>query len=108
MNRLTKRADGGVNPPAEYQKLSDYEDTGLTPEICAAIVNARPEEEWHEDDGCVLWWRFPIEEPPYIGSPLCCDWTGDYTHWTPLIGPNDGDDDRYEEYLKWLHRRVTR
>lgn len=27
-------------------------------------------EEWHEDIGTVLWWKFPIEEAPYVGSPL--------------------------------------
>lgn len=30
---------------------------------------ARPIEEYHEDMGPVLWWRFPIEEPPYCGGP---------------------------------------
>lgn len=45
---------------------------------------ARPLEEWHEDCGDVLWWKFPIEEPPYVGSPLCSSWPGYHTHWTPL------------------------
>lgn len=26
--------------------------------------------EWHEDIGPVLWWKFPIEEASYCGSPL--------------------------------------
>lgn len=30
----------------------------------------RPFREWHEDHGDVLWWRFPIVEAPYVGSPL--------------------------------------
>lgn len=30
----------------------------------------RPYSEWHEDHGDVLWWRFPVEEPPYVGGPL--------------------------------------
>lgn len=30
----------------------------------------RPFAEWHEDHGSVLWWRFPIAEPPYVGNPL--------------------------------------
>ena len=30
----------------------------------------RPYAEWHEDHGSVLWWTFPVEEPPYVGSPL--------------------------------------
>lgn len=67
---------------------------------------AYPLSEWHEDDGDVLWWKFPIEEAPYIGSPLSlgqtvevtlraygidklmrCQvggWPGYHTHWTPL------------------------
>lgn len=72
---------------------------------------ARPLSEWHEDMGAVLWWRFPIEEPPYVGSPLdrgqsvrlrlldrkgdqlaatdaCVEgWPGYHTHWTPIIHP---------------------
>ena len=43
---------------------------------------ARHIEEWHEDFGDVLWWKFPIEEPPYVGSPLDEKWPGYHTHWT--------------------------
>jgi hypothetical protein len=51
----------------------------------AEILKARPIEEWHEDYGNALWWRFPIEEPPYVGSPLWYDWIADYyTHWSPI------------------------
>jgi hypothetical protein len=31
---------------------------------------ARPLNEWHEADGPVLWWAFPVNEPPYVGTPL--------------------------------------
>ena len=48
---------------------------------------AKPIEEWHEDYGDVLWWKLPIEEPPYVGSPLCEDWPGYHTHWTPIVVP---------------------
>ena len=52
-------------------------------------VVARPLEEWHGDVGDVLWWRFPIQEPPWVGSPLDDDWVdGYYTHWTPLDPPD--------------------
>lgn len=44
---------------------------------------ARPLDEWHEDHGHVTWWKFPVNEPSYIGHPLCCDWPGYHTHWTP-------------------------
>lgn len=66
----------------------------------------RPLSEWTEEDGDVLWWRFPLMEPPYIGSPLDLGrsvrvvvdgvdggpegvtyqvggWPGRHTHWTP-------------------------
>lgn len=66
---------------------------------------ARPISEWHEDMGDVLWWSFPIEEPPYVGSPLDCGqnvkvtvgdnefvaciggWPGYHTHWTSIRIP---------------------
>ena len=51
-------------------------------------VVARPGEEYHEDMGNMLWWRFPIVEPPYAGIPGDSDWPGYHTHWTPLIVPN--------------------
>ena len=50
----------------------------LAPEV------AIPGEQWHEDDGPVLWWRFPIVEPPYSGTPNDCDWPGSHTHFTRL------------------------
>jgi hypothetical protein len=48
---------------------------------------AIPGEQWHEDDGFCLWWLFPIEEPPYSGSPLCDDWPGYHTHFTRISIP---------------------
>lgn len=45
---------------------------------------ARPGEEWHEGEGAVMWWRFPMEEPPWAGTPLDSDWPGYHTHWTPI------------------------
>lgn len=48
---------------------------------------ARTLEEWGEDYGDVLWWKFPIEEPPYVGSPLDEKWPAYHTHWTPIVMP---------------------
>ena len=70
---------------------------------------ARPIAEYHEDMGDVLWWKFPIEEPPYVGSPLHLGhtveivvrthageethrimvggWPGYHTHFTPILEP---------------------
>lgn len=49
--------------------------------------SARPLEEWHEDYGFAVWWTWRegewLGEPSYIGSPLCSDWPGYHTHWTP-------------------------
>jgi hypothetical protein len=77
-------------------------------------MKARPIEEYHEDMGDVLWWKFPIEEPPYCGSPndlgytvesemvmrrygqkeitklireSVGGWPGYHTHWTPIEIP---------------------
>jgi hypothetical protein len=50
----------------------------------AAPDVAIPGEKWHEDDGPVLWWRFPVVEPPYSGTPNDSDWPGYHTHFTPL------------------------
>lgn len=54
-----------------------------TPEPIVAL----PETIWHEDHGPALWWRFPIDEPPYAGTPLDGDWPGYHTHWTPIHCP---------------------
>lgn len=38
-------------------------------------VTPRPEYEWSEDEGPVIWWLWPIEEAPYIGTPLDLGYT---------------------------------
>jgi hypothetical protein len=45
---------------------------------------ARPESEYHEDMGPVLWWSFPVQEAPWCGRPDDSDWPGYHTHFTPL------------------------
>lgn len=52
-------------------------------------LTPKPLEEWTEEDGPVLWWSFPVVEEPYVGSPLCSDWPGGLTHFTPIIVPKD-------------------
>ncbi len=50
-----------------------------------AALLPRPESEWHEDMGDVLWFHFPIQEPPWVGTPLTSTWIeGWYTHFLPL------------------------
>jgi hypothetical protein len=48
---------------------------------------AIPGEQWHEDDGACLWWRFPIVEPPWAGDPRGDDWPGYHTHFTRIVCP---------------------
>ena len=48
---------------------------------------ARPLSEWREDDGPVLWWAFPVNEPPYCGTPIDTEWPCYHTHWTRIEVP---------------------
>ena len=41
----------------------------------SGVEKPRPEHEWHEDIGAVLWWLWPIEQPPYVGTPLDLGYT---------------------------------
>nr|DAL95541.1 MAG TPA: hypothetical protein [Caudoviricetes sp.] len=59
-------------------------------------VIAQLAEKWHEDIGPVLWWDFPVEEPPYCGTPLDDDFPKYKTHFTELYIP-----DEIEEEPKW-------
>ena len=79
-----------------------------------AELTPRPLSEWSEEDGNVLWWQFPIGEPPYVGTPndlgytveaemvmrrhgeqevaklireQVGGWPGYHTHWTRIIVP---------------------
>lgn len=51
-------------------------------------VRALPLSQYREDEGPVLWWRFPVDEPPYVGSPLDTEWPGYHTHWTRIVVPD--------------------
>ena len=67
--------------PAEV--VADYLlDNGVT-----LPPEPRPLDDWGEDYGDALWWKFPIEEPPYVGSPLDVNWPDYHTHWTPILVP---------------------
>jgi hypothetical protein len=72
-------------------------------------MKAQPISEYHEDMGDVLWWKFPIQEPPYVGTPNDLGqpvemtirgsvrdyrytqniggWPGYHTHFTPIEAP---------------------
>ena len=49
----------------------------------AAAPVAIPGEKYHEDMGPVTWWRLPVDEPPWVGTPNDSDWPGYHTHFTP-------------------------
>lgn len=44
-------------------------------------------DAWGEDDGPAIWWLVPIQEPPYVGTPLDDDFPEYVTHWTRLPDP---------------------
>jgi hypothetical protein len=52
-------------------------------------TEARPLGEWQDDDWPSLWWRFPVDEPPYVGGPGDGGWPGYHTHWTPIPMPTE-------------------
>lgn len=56
-------------------------------ELLERLNQARPIEDWHEDDGPALWWTYPVEEPPYCGTPNDSDWPVGCTHWSPILEP---------------------
>jgi hypothetical protein len=56
-----------------------------------SLATLRPLDEWSEERGPVLWWKLPIDEPPYCGTPLDSDWPGYQTHWTPLVVPGQDE-----------------
>ena len=86
-SRLPGTHEGLKNLPQEIEVELTYVGDGnasdaivldnqVIPEIVDAVTG-RPRrfEEWNEDEyGPALWWEFPIEEPPYCGTPLDCDW----------------------------------
>lgn len=102
MKRLTERLPDGMAYTEELindrgvhnsfyvglpvDRLANYEDTGLNPED---MLNAKPLEKWYEEYGDCLWWSFPIEEPPYCGTPLDCDFPDHVTHFTRLVIPHN-------------------
>ena len=49
----------------------------------APVPVAIPGEKYHEDMGPVTWWRLPVDEPPWVGTPNDSDWPGYHTHFTP-------------------------
>lgn len=112
--KLLRRARGAICPRCGTELKTAYHEARLYSVECCNCetitlvkasnpyaaaekvgVVAFPEEYWHEDYGTVLWWHFPVEEPPVVGTPDSFDRYGApivkeyHTHWTPLHVPND-------------------
>lgn len=74
---VTCRACGAKGPieDSDHDAITGWNTRGPTPtqdtrERVKVLEEARPFSEWSEDHGDVLWWKLPIMESPYCGSPL--------------------------------------
>lgn len=75
-----------IRQTALEERAPEQDDVRAAPQP-PSTQNARPLSEWHEDDGPVVWWLFPVHEPAWIGTPLDDGWPGYHTHWTPHPKP---------------------
>lgn len=48
--------------------MTDFQDAADA-SMFEELTTPRPISEYHEDMGSVLWWKFPINESPYCGTP---------------------------------------
>lgn len=62
-------------------------------QMTETTLHAFKSDLWNEDDGDVLWWKFPIEEAPYVGSPLDEEWPGYHTHFTYIKVPENPNEE---------------
>lgn len=77
-------------PPATVARTTGPESERLGRPHRSANTDSvlHKREDWHEDDGPVLWWFFPLREPPYVGGETDDDFPDYVTHWTRIIGPD--------------------
>ncbi len=98
MERLTKRTIGCFEydlkdhkpTPGEFNDYDAFFNYSMAVKRLGELEDAlkpTPIEEWHEDIGDCLWWFFPVQEPPYCGSPLDVNFPDYVTHFTKLILP---------------------
>lgn len=88
------KSKGALNESEAAEVFADLEAYQKKAESLQKVLDAkmpRPIDKWHEEYGDVLWWSFPIQEPPYCGTPLDADWPDYHTHWTPLIIPEQSN-----------------
>lgn len=98
MDRLTEKTIGSFKYDlknykhntkefSNYDAFIAYNDAVKRLGELEDAIESRPIEEWNEDYGDCLWWVFPIEEPPYCGSPLDNNFPDYVTHFTRLMLP---------------------
>lgn len=77
-----------LSPPPSAPELAQM----LAAEVESFFTLVQVGEYEQDDDGEVLWWRVPIEEPPYCGTPGDSTWPDvddDYfTHYTRFPVPD--------------------
>ena len=107
MKRLTEKTIGCFeyslkdhNPVVgafnDYDTFYDYSMAVRQLGKLEDMLEPKPIDEWHEDDGDCLWWAFPITEPPYSGSPLDSNFPDYVTHFTRIIMPFMGVEENEE------------
>lgn len=104
INKLTVKRDDALH----FQKMYAPGELGWTGNESKAIaystainvleqldepqaekVEAHLAEHWNEDMGDVLWWNFPVEEPPYCGTPLDEHFPKYKTHFSMIDMPTE-------------------
>ncbi|MDB1725968.1 hypothetical protein PMV48_19565, partial [Enterococcus avium] len=82
---------GKIKSLRMLQNMVDNMITGCwsSTSIRTQKVKARLAKHWDEDLGDCLWWDFPVEEPPYCGTPLDDDFPKYKTHFTELHIPDE-------------------
>jgi hypothetical protein len=85
---------GDLNETIQHNEDMEYKIKHLD-ELLRGYKQAWPARQWTEDRGDVLWWQFPISEPPYIGTPNDTDYPivfqkyPNFTYFTTLIIPTE-------------------
>jgi len=84
--RLRKLFDDAGKGEHDVLALVDHYQAEV---IAARYPDAIPRDDWDHDIGPALWWKFPVNEPPYVGSPLDEDFPDYVTHWTRILVPDE-------------------
>lgn len=83
----TCEGQDGIEVPSVHTMVGAWKSLTSDVDMYWGLRMARFRIEWDEEDGDVLWWKFPVTEPPYVGSPLDDDFPEYVTHFTHLPVP---------------------